>query len=123
MRKLVSFAAAAAVVIAASASFTSADDAEDQVTIKQVMKEAHKDGLLKKVLSGKASEDDKKKLAELYAALASNTPPKGDEADWKERCAALSAAAKQVAAGDKKGIIALKKATTCATCHKAHKGK
>ena len=43
---------------------------------------------------GEASAEEKKQLVELYEALAANKPPKGDEASWKEKTAALVAAAK-----------------------------
>lgn len=93
------------------------DDAKPKYTIKQVMKEAHKDGLLKKVLGGDASDAEKEKLCELYVALAANKCPKGDAADWKEKTETIVKACK---AGDN---AALKTATNCGACHKEHKGK
>jgi mono/diheme cytochrome c family protein len=96
------------------------DDKKPKYTIKEVMKKAHKDGLLKKVASGKADEDDRKDLLELYTALAMNTPPKGDAGDWKTRTATIVNAAKKAVA-DPKAARALVKATNCAGCHKLHK--
>src|SRR5262245_18844405 len=69
-------------------------------TISEVMKEAHKGGLMKTVASGKASDAEKKKLVELYTALAKNDPPKGEKADWKTKTDAMLAAAKKAADGD-----------------------
>ena len=90
-------------------------------TIKEVMKEAHKDGLLKKVASGNASETDKKHLAELYKALSQNTPPKGDAEDWKTRTVAMVKAADLAVMGDEKAAKSLQKLVNCAGCHKEHK--
>ena len=49
-------------------SLGSAEDTKDKAkhTIKEVMKIAHKDGLLKKVTKGEASKDEQKQLVELY---------------------------------------------------------
>ncbi len=90
--------------------------AGDKITIKDVMKTAMKGGLCKKVASGKASDDEKKELIKLFTGLSMTTPPKGDEAAWKEKTKALLDAAK---ADDGK---ALGKAANCAACHKEHKG-
>jgi hypothetical protein len=87
----------------------------EKVTIKDVMKKAMKGGLCGKVASGKASDDEKKELVELFTALSKNTPPKGEKTDWEAKTKALLDAAK---ANDG---AALKKAANCAACHKAHK--
>jgi hypothetical protein len=99
-----------------------AQDAKPKYTIKEVMKTAHKGGLLKKVSGGKASADEKKQLVELYEALAANKPPKGEEAAWKEKTAALVAAAKEAAEGKEGAGEKLTKAANCMACHSAHKG-
>ena len=90
-------------------------------TIKEVMKEAHKDGLLKKVASGKADDDERKHLAELYKALSQNTPPKGDADDWKMKTTVLVDASSKAAKGDEKAATALLKLANCGACHKEHK--
>jgi hypothetical protein len=89
---------------------------KDPVSIKVVMAKAMKGGLCGKVAKGDASPEEKKELIALFTDLAANKPPKGEEADWKEKTKALLDAAK---ADDGK---ALKKAANCAACHKAHKG-
>jgi hypothetical protein len=92
-------------------------------TIKEVMKAAHKDGLKGKVASGKATQEEKDKLVELYAALAANKPEKGDVAVWKEKTTPIVVAAKAIAA-DKdtpKAIMDLNKATACKACHDVFK--
>jgi mono/diheme cytochrome c family protein len=101
---------------------TNAEDAKPKYTIKEVMKSAHKAGLPKKVADGKATAEEKKQLVEFYVALAANKPPKGDEASWKEKTAALLAAAKDAEAGKEGAGAALTKAVNCMACHSAHKG-
>ncbi len=91
-------------------------------SIADVMDEAHKGGLMKKVASGKASADDKKHLVELYTALSQNDPPKGDAKDWKERTGKLVEASKKAADGDEKAAKSLPGLANCAACHKLHKG-
>lgn len=109
----------AAVLLAAS--YAGADD-KPKYTTKEVMKEAHgKPKLLNKVLDGKATDDDKKKLLELYEAMAKNKPAKGDADNWKKLNDAIVAAAKDVVAGKDGSVDALKKATKCGDCHSAHK--
>lgn len=92
-----------------------------KATIKEVMKEAHKDGLLKKVTEGKASKEEQERLQELYTALSEGKPSKGDEKSWKDKTTALLDAAKSVIKGDAGAVDALKKASNCQACHKAHR--
>ena len=95
-------------------------------TISDIMDEAH-DGeansLRNKVVNGKASADDVKKLLALYEDLGKNDPPKGEKAAWKKKTDAIVVAAKKVAANheDKTALAALGKATMCGACHKEHK--
>jgi hypothetical protein len=97
-----------------------ADDDKPKHTIKEVMKEAHKDGLMKKIASGKGEKDDKDKLVELYTDLSKNKPPKGEADDWKTKTTAMVKAAKAVADGSGEGK-ALTKAANCKACHDLHK--
>ena len=101
------------------------DDKEKKAkhTIKQVMKTAHKDGLLKKVTGGSASDADKKQLLDLYISLVENTPPKGEMDSWHVRAGNVTLAAAKVVVGREGAVAELKKATTCAACHKVHKPK
>lgn len=96
------------------------DKKEPKYTIKEVMAKAHKEGLLKKVVSGKADEDERKELAELYTALSQNKPPMGELADWKKITGAIAKAAKAAVADGKKGK-ALAKLVNCGGCHKEFK--
>jgi len=90
-------------------------------TIAEVMKKAHKDGLLKVVASGKASEAQRKELAELYKALSQNSPPKGDAEDWKKVTGALAKASAAAATGDAAAAKSLIKLANCQGCHDKHK--
>ena len=54
--------------------FAADEEAKAKHTIKEVMKIAHKDGLLKKVLGGDASQDEKLVLLDSYISLMENKP-------------------------------------------------
>ena len=97
------------------------EDEEKKYTTKEVMKLAHKDGLLKKVAKGEASEDEKKQLVTLYKAMAKNDPPKGDKEAWDERNKALIEAAEAAVKGEEDAADMLKKASNCKSCHDEHK--
>jgi hypothetical protein len=99
-----------------------ADDAKPKYTIKQVMKTAHKDGLMKKLAGGKGNKEDAAKLLELYQALGDNKPPKGDADSWKSKTTTLIQAAQDVVDGKDGAGAQLEKAANCAACHKLHKG-
>lgn len=124
MRYLVASVAAAVTcaLLLLSAGENRAEDKKPKYTTKQVMKLAHKDGLLKKVVSGKASDDEKKQLAELYVSLSQNNPPKGEMENWKETTANIVKQAKAAAAGDADAPKLLQKAVDCKGCHSLHKG-
>jgi hypothetical protein len=103
-----------AMAICASRDNVTAANADPKFTIKEVMKEAHKSGLLKKVAAGTADKEDREKLVELYKALSENKPPKGDAEEWKKSTAVLHKAAEEAlkdpAAGKKLKV-------NCAECH------
>ena len=96
---------------------------KEKVAIKEVMKVAMKGGLCAKVAKGEASEEEKKKLAGLFAALHENKPPKGEQSSWDEKTNALVAAANDVLAGKEGASEKLRAAANCMACHSAHKGK
>jgi len=99
-----------------------ADDPKN--TIKDVMKKAHtKDtGLLAKVSGGTATKEEKQELADLYADLSKNKPPKGNPQSWKQKTDPLVANSKDVVAGKQGAEQKLKGAANCMGCHGAHKG-
>jgi hypothetical protein len=96
-------------------------DQEKQYTIAEVMKLAHKDGLLKKVATGKANDEEKKLLVTLYKSMAGNKPPRGDEESWKEKTVLLVAAAESAQKAEEGFADKLVKATDCKSCHDEHK--
>ncbi len=103
-------------------SVLAADEGETKAkyTIKETMKIAHKDGLLKKVLSGDASQDEKITLLDSYISLLENKPAKGEMASWHNLAGKAVMAAAKVAVG-REATNELKTATNCGACHKAHK--
>jgi len=122
MRKLL---VASIIVISGWTVLTMTSGAQDdkKVAIKEVMKVAMKGGLTKKVADGTATDDEKKKLAGLFAALHENKPPRGEQASWDEKTKALVDAANDVLAGKEGAGANLQKAANCMACHSAHKGK
>lgn len=113
-----------AVFVASLGLFANAQADKPKFTIEEVMKKAH-DGdpkLCGKVASGKASDDEKKLLVELYTALSKNKPPKGDAKSWDEKTKALVEAAKECVKDEKTGGPKLQKAVNCKGCHSVHKG-
>lgn len=124
MRKLFFGLTTLVLALATTVGMSLAEDKKDEKpkhTIKDVMKTAHKGGLLKKVQDGTATEADKKLLAELYLALHDNTPPKGAPESWKEKTDALVKASKDALEGKEGSGEGLKKAANCMACHKEHK--
>jgi hypothetical protein len=96
--------------------------------IDGVMDIAHKTkkgtpSLFKKVVTGKASEAEQKRLLSLYEDLALNKPPKGSEKDWKDRTGKMIAAARAVVEGKPGATKSLAKAVNCKACHELHKGE
>jgi hypothetical protein len=92
-------------------------DDKPKYTIKEVMKEAHKSGLHKKVAGGKASKEEMEKLVAMYKALTQNKPPAGDAKEWKEQTEAMLTAANAALKGDKAGAAKLLKIVNCKDCH------
>jgi hypothetical protein len=88
---------------------------------KKAMRDGQKSKLIDKVLGGKASEEEKKTLLDLYKEMAKEDAPKGDQADWKKKVEALVSAAQRVVSGDKEAIAKLKAASDCKACHSLHK--
>jgi hypothetical protein len=113
------FAAAAAMFALILIVIGNAEAVQDkdkkEPTVKEIMVKAHgKDGLRKKVMSEKASNDEKKALIDLYTALAASKNPKGDEKDWKARTKTVVDLVKSGTPSDLGKI-------DCMGCHKAFK--
>jgi len=110
----------AALGVGVTWNVTRAADEAPKYNIKEVMKKAHKEGLLKKVLEG-ATKEDAQELLDLYTSLSQNKPPKGEAAAWKSKTDAILEAAKEVVAGKEGAKAKLEKAANCGECHKEHK--
>ncbi len=124
--RILRYVAPGALLLGLAAGLVSvrADDPAPKYTIKQVMDMAHKgkDSIYNKITKTMtATDDDKKKLVELYTALAADHPKMNDDKDWTDRTQAMLAAAQDVAANKDGSIDALKKAVACGDCHDLHK--
>ena len=96
---------------------------QDAKSIKDVMNSVHKgqDSLFAKIVAGKGSDEEHRKVVTLREFLATQKPAKGDGASWKSKTSALLAAGKDVA-GKKAGALdALKKAGDCKGGHSVHR--
>jgi hypothetical protein len=124
MKTLIAAACLAVAGIVVAGPATPACQKDDpKFTISEVMQQAHKGGLLKKVQSGQANDEEAKLLVDYYKALTQNKPPKGDEAAWKKQTDKMLADAKLYAEGKKvEGAAALKKDINCMGCHQMFKG-
>ncbi len=105
------------------ATYQAADSDKPKNTIEEVMEKAHKgkESLYKKVITNKASGDQKKELLGLYEDLAKNKPPKGSAEDWKKRTTAIVGAAKEVVEDKPDASAKLRKAVNCKGCHDQHR--
>ena len=106
--------------LAVFTSFATSKKGEQHEIFEEIMKKGFKSteekpALLKKVVDGTATAEEKKKLAEYIKKLATLKPPEGDADSWKKKTQAL------VSAMDKNDLKALKNAANCKACHKVHK--
>lgn len=116
---------ATAAALAATVGLTSviAADDDDKAApkhkIETIMKKGMKgdDSIVKKIISGSASDEEKALFVEYCESLSAYKPDKGSAESWKEKTASLIKAAKS---GD---AAAIKKASNCKSCHTAHKPK
>ena len=100
----------------------------DHETMEKIMKVGFKgdknkgaDSLTKKVVTGKASKEESKLLLKWLLALESHKVEKGDQKEFNKKTDALVVAMAGVIAGKDGSVDALKKASNCKACHKAHK--
>jgi len=125
-RKIAIAGLALCIGLGLTATLSVADDKDDEKkpkhTIKEVMKEQKKGGLLPKVLSGEASDEEKKQLLDMYISMLEAKPPKGEMESWQKLAGASALAAAKVVVGREGALDELKKSGgACAACHKAHK--
>ena len=133
MRKLLALAAVVAVgaVVTASASLAEEKKEEEKkpMSIHDVMEKGFKGGksLFRAVTNKKkeSTEEQNKKFLGMLKDMAKQKPPMGDEESWKKLTTAMIEPAEMIVKGEDvaKAKLALKKAASCAKCHKAHKPK
>ncbi len=85
------------------------------------MKVALKGDLQKKVLSGNASDEDNKKLLDMYISMVESKPPKGEMNSWHNLAGSAALAAANVVVGREGAAEELKTATNCKACYSEHK--
>lgn len=94
---------------------------EEKPSIKQIMKDAFKGDLLRKVGTGQASDQEKAKLLSYAKFMAEQSPPKGDADSWEMKTKAFIEAAQAAVDGKEDAAALLKKSTNCKACHGPHK--
>ncbi|MBT5019796.1 hypothetical protein N9153_02475 [Planctomicrobium sp.] len=116
-----------AVVVCAALLMTSTSNkavsADEELNIKQIMKQAFKGDLVRKVGTDKATAEEKQQLLEMSKVMAGMKPPQGSSESWSEKTNALIAAVEASIQGKPEASTLLKKTTNCAACHKVHKPK
>jgi hypothetical protein len=73
------------------------------------------------VISGRATPEEKKRLVQLYEALATLKPPLGTAESWKRDVGELVAAAKAMANGNDGAAGQLAHAVDCSACHEKYR--
>ena len=121
MRPIVLMLLAVALLFAVEGARASDAGSKPKYTIKQVMKKAHKDGLMKKLAMGEGTKEDAKELLDLYEALGENKPPRGAAEDWKKMTQEMVDAAQDVVDGKEDAGHRLTKSANCMGCHRMHK--
>lgn len=98
-------------------------DKKNPKDIHDVMEWAHKGrtSTAANVRDGKGSDADVETLLGYYKFLATQKPPQGDEASWKEKTAALVAATEKLKKKEAGAQEAFKTAVNCKACHDIHK--
>lgn len=95
----------------------------EKPTIKSIMKVAFKEGLARKVATGKATADEQAEFLKLSKALQELKPPQGDAESWTEKTKSLVEATQAVIDKQAEGAALFRTATNCMTCHEVHKPK
>ncbi|MFN0017803.1 MAG: hypothetical protein ACKVP0_06055 [Pirellulaceae bacterium] len=120
---------AIAVVALSAVAWTEYLAAAESLSILEIEQKLHNPrkvegrlGILREVLRGKGTKEEKEQLLELYKALAKTKPPRGSQENWDKANAALVSAAEEIAAGTAKDMEKLRAASNCKACHDAHRG-
>ena len=90
-------------------------------SVKEVMMIAHKDGLLKKIQGGSATDEEKKQLLDLYIDMLEVKPKKAEKAEYFAKTNALLVSAAKIILGKEGALDELKKISDCVAYHSKHK--
>ena len=122
MRKLIagSVVVVCFAMVALGVAVAAEQGAKPKHTIGEVMTNAHKGGLLKKVLANDATAEEKLVLLDHYISLVECTPPNGDMNSWQNLAGKLALASAKVAVGRDGALAELKAASNCKACHDVH---
>ena len=118
---LIGLVSTLAISTSANTTIPTVDDGPKKV--KAIMAALHKKGLHKKVMTGKATDDEKKQMVDLYVDLVENSAPKGEEIEWKMQAGTAMLAATKVLLGRDDALEEYEKASNCKGCHSKFKGK
>ncbi len=89
----------------------------DDVAIKDVMQQVMKGGMLKKVMSGNASDEEKLIVLDMFISLSESEALQGDADEWKDQTGAVMTSYAKFLVGREGADEALKAATNCKACH------
>lgn len=114
---LITLAAVVATVGITSVIAADDDKAAPAHEVDVIMKKGFKgdESIVKKIINGAASDEEKALFVEYCDALQHFEPEIGTAGSWKQKTASLLKAAKS---GDPESI---KKASNCKACHSKHK--
>ena len=113
-------------------------EAKPKQSIKDVMKAAYKgdDSLRAKIIAGTATPEQRADFLKQTDALVGHKAPKGAQAAWEAKVAALvkashdllgadaaAAAGAPAGAADEAKLTTFKSASDCRACHTAHRGR
>lgn len=115
--------AAASLTVNAGLLMAAEGEQKTPKDIHDVMEWAHKgrESTAAKVRDGKGTPDEVDTLLRFYKFMATQKPPQGEEASWKEKTSALVAAAEKLKKKEPDAVETYKKAVNCKACHDVHK--
>lgn len=91
--------------------------ADEPKPMKEIMEQAMKGGLAKKVASGQADDKEKLELLDMMIDMVAHEPPKGDAIQWKMMAGTVMMDAAKVVVGREGAGEALAKSMNCKACH------
>ena len=118
---LLSITAIALLCLGFNHTFNGNEPISDARPIKEVMAETMKSGLIRKVVSGDATDEEKVKFLDHFIDLTENEPPKGEADAWATKTNRILALTAKVMVGREGAGEELKKEANCMACHKEFK--